>query len=667
MANTQRLTKKFIFCVHAHQPVGNFGWVIEEAYQKSYKPFFKVLEQHPAVTIACHFSGSLLDWLFEHKPEFIDLLKKLSKKGQLEFIDGAYYEPIFGLIPLNDLNDQIQIMKNSIKNNFGQEPKGAWLAERVWDPDLTEPLHRAGVDFVILDDFHFMQAKKDLLIKGYYQTGEGDARLDVFASMKELRYLVPFGRVKEAAACVRDTKRAPDDVLVFADDIEKFGMWPNTYDWVFKEKWLDKFFGAIEKDKKIEWYTFSRYRSEFPSKGLVQIPHASYSEMMEWSGGRFYNFFDKYSESQYMRERMLFLSEQIKNTSGVNGTAPILEMAKQALYKAQCNCSYWHGVFGGLYLHHLRSSVFQNLIQADNLLRSLKTKDHSDSSGSIEKQMFLKTEHWRLTQKNITTFFDPKYGASLEELDDTKRGINLMCNLRRYKERYHAILLKETDKNQSAGAGSIHHALGFKEDKLGEGLFYDQNKRLSFMDHVFAEIVSFKSFNESSYQEAGDFIGSGYTLCATGNSPTETLSFERQGLIQLPQESKRLKLAIRKIFSGDDDSKLKAHYYLTNKDSARAHFVFGIEFNFSIKEDYIGTGVYHEGVEEWVLNDAWRSVSIKLTSDEKAVFVAAPIETISGSEGGLERTHQGVGVLLQRSFDLAPNETKEAIVTLEVI
>ena len=35
------------------------------------------------------------------------------------------------------------------------------------------------------------------------------------------------------------------------------------------------------------------------------------------------------------------------------------------LWAGQCNCAYWHGVFGGLYLPHLRQSLYRELLQAE--------------------------------------------------------------------------------------------------------------------------------------------------------------------------------------------------------------------------------------------------------------------------------------------------------------
>jgi hypothetical protein len=46
--------------IHSHQPVGNFDHVIEEAYQKSYLPFLKVLSRHSHIRLslpACYGIG----------------------------------------------------------------------------------------------------------------------------------------------------------------------------------------------------------------------------------------------------------------------------------------------------------------------------------------------------------------------------------------------------------------------------------------------------------------------------------------------------------------------------------------------------------------------------------------------------------------------------------
>lgn len=56
--------------IHNHQPVGNFGWVFEEAFENAYLPMVECLERQPSIRLALHYSGSLRDWLLESQPDF---------------------------------------------------------------------------------------------------------------------------------------------------------------------------------------------------------------------------------------------------------------------------------------------------------------------------------------------------------------------------------------------------------------------------------------------------------------------------------------------------------------------------------------------------------------------------------------------------------------------
>src|SRR5689334_8389185 len=104
----------FCFATHNHQPIGNFDYVFEEAYQKSYLPFFKLASAYE-VRFATHFSGILLDWLKREHPEQIKLIKSMVGDGQMEIISGGYYEPILCVIPEHDRDGQIRRLSEEIE------------------------------------------------------------------------------------------------------------------------------------------------------------------------------------------------------------------------------------------------------------------------------------------------------------------------------------------------------------------------------------------------------------------------------------------------------------------------------------------------------------------------------------------------------------------------
>src|SRR4051812_1575512 len=93
--------------LHNHQPVGNFGWVIAETYDRAYLPMLDALERHPAVRVALHYTGPLLDWIRAERPQFIDHLAALVGRGQVEIVGGGWYEPVLAALPERDRIGQL--------------------------------------------------------------------------------------------------------------------------------------------------------------------------------------------------------------------------------------------------------------------------------------------------------------------------------------------------------------------------------------------------------------------------------------------------------------------------------------------------------------------------------------------------------------------------------
>ena len=128
---------------HFHQPVDNFGWVIDDCYKKSYGPLIDSIYNNPEVKATLHFSGNLLKWFIDNKPELVKKVKEMAKRGQIEIIGGGYYEPIFAIIPKRDKIAQMKKLSNLIEEEFGLEVKGAWLSERVWEPNYPSFLTKS--------------------------------------------------------------------------------------------------------------------------------------------------------------------------------------------------------------------------------------------------------------------------------------------------------------------------------------------------------------------------------------------------------------------------------------------------------------------------------------------------------------------------------------------
>ncbi|HEY4689593.1 MAG TPA: 4-alpha-glucanotransferase, partial [Anaerolineae bacterium] len=190
--------------LHNHQPVGNFDFVFEEAYANAYEPMLRALERHPGVRLTMHWSGALRDWLHANRPDFLKRVRTLVGRKQIEPLGGGYYEPVLVALPDADKIGQLTKLSEMVQADFGERPRGAWLAERVWEPHLPRFLAEVGVEYTLLDDTHFTQVglNQDELY-GYYITEEQGYQIKAFASSNQLRHALPWWPVDRVVDWLR--------------------------------------------------------------------------------------------------------------------------------------------------------------------------------------------------------------------------------------------------------------------------------------------------------------------------------------------------------------------------------------------------------------------------------------------------------------------------------
>ena len=184
---------RLLFVLHNHQPIGNFDGVFEQAYQDSYRPFLELFESYPELKLALHTSGSLLEWLDAHHPEYVDRLAGLVAAGRVEIVGGAFYEAILPMIPSRDRIGQIRSYRDLVGKPLRHRSArtvdaGAGVGAK---PDGRfgrggRAVHRAG-------RCHFKASGigEDQL-HGYYITEDDGKLLRVFPGSEQLRYDIPF-------------------------------------------------------------------------------------------------------------------------------------------------------------------------------------------------------------------------------------------------------------------------------------------------------------------------------------------------------------------------------------------------------------------------------------------------------------------------------------------
>ncbi|MFC1759039.1 alpha-amylase/4-alpha-glucanotransferase domain-containing protein, partial [Planctomycetota bacterium] len=638
---------------------------------------------YESLKISLHTSGPLMEWLDEHHSDYLDRLAGLVAAGRVEILGGAFYEPILTMIPSRDRIGQITRYTQWLESRLGAEVRGIWIPERVWEPALTSDLAKSNIDYTILDDFHFENAglKSDDL-HGYYVTENDGEVVRVFPGSERLRYLIPFLEPHETIEYIRQVATSrPGAIMVFGDDGEKFGTWPETKQHVYDNGWLTRFFDAlVENQDWIHTTTLSDAMESQPAIGKVYIPEGSYREMTEWAlpvdaqheledlthglstdgrwdhikrfvrGGNWRSFKTKYPETNEMYARMLMVSRRLEEAMQSGADADLIEQAQRELYRGQCNCCYWHGAFGGTYLPHLRNAVYNHLIAADNLLdQATRSEPTWIEANAGDFNFDDQPEVW-ITSNKLAAMITPSNGGHIDELDVRSICHNLGATLQRREEAYHRKVLGGPS-NEQGECTSIHDRVIFKQDGLSERLQYDSYPRKSMVDHFYPDDVSLDSLVRNDVEEYGDFVTGKYDAMVRRDPSRIQVKMNREGSVQGSPVKITKGMTLSK-----DSSEIAIAYLLENLPQDR-HFHFGVEFNFAgmppgaddryfFQGDrnlgHLGAWLAIDDAHEFGLADEWLGLKVNLSANQQTHFWTFPIETVSQSEGGFELVHQSV-------------------------
>ncbi|MFL5778393.1 MAG: alpha-amylase/4-alpha-glucanotransferase domain-containing protein [Chloroflexota bacterium] len=686
--------------IHNHQPVGNFGWVIEDVYEHAYEPLLGALERHPTVSMALHYSGPLLDWLRAEQPRFLARLSALARRGQVELLGGAYDEPILVAIPVQDRVGQLRQMSDAVEALGGTRPAGAWLAERVWEPSLPVDLTDGGYAWTILDDAHFRAAAlPEDAIWGPRLTEDQGVPLTVFATEQGLRYRIPFRPVEEVIDHLRANATGDRSRLgVMGDDGEKFGGWPTTFEHCWGSgRWMERFFAALEANAAwLRTVTPSAWLATHPASGRAAIPTSSYVEMGEWAlppdesipysaildealesgdplgrwlrGGFWRNFQVRYREVNDLHKQMLRVSRKVAAMR--RGTAR--ERATSHLYQGQSNDCYWHGLFGGIYISHMRLATHEHLIAAEDLADRSRSGRDARRSQVADLDLDGRPEVL-LSAPGQVVSIDPAEGGGIGTWDIRAARHALTAVMRRRPEAGHARLRQAAAPGgvDRSAVTSIHELVSAKEPGLAAALRYDAYERRSGLVRLLPPAWTAESWADGS-ADPGDLVSAPFELVEV---LADLVRMRGAGAIRTGRRRSQAVGAETELTLGGGRRRptLRVRLSVDNRSGSRIDGRVGLEWNLTMlggggnpaawyevgaercRHDRAGSA---EGIHSIAQGNDWIGIALVTRVSEPADAWWFPIETISNSEAGFERVYQGSSLLLSWAIRLEPGERR---------
>jgi alpha-amylase/alpha-mannosidase (GH57 family) len=648
-----------LFGVHAHQPAGNFTEVIAHAHERCYAPFLRTLAEYPGFRFAIHISGPLLDKLGELYPNDIELLGDMVARGQVELFGAGDAEPVLASIPHRDRVSQVESLSAKLALRFGKVPHGAWLTERVWESSVVPSLAQCGIRYATVDDYHFLCTGCDGAdLDRYFTTEESGATLDIFPISEALRYRIPFSTADEAIRYLESLAQpGRTRAAIYFDDIEKLGIWPETYEWVYQRRWLRDFVERVLASKAVRPMHFAEFHAQTRTGGVVYLPTASYVEMNEWTlppsaaaeyaalvdgekragryasrkgyvrGGIWRNFLSRYPESNWMHKRMLALSTRLADSAGDDNEL------RSLLHLAQANDAYWHGLFGGLYLPHLRRCVYSNLLALEAKLDAIDPRppiERVDLDLDGVDELFLHTSDVQAVVRLDGT-------AAIRELDSYALAQNFGDTLRRHREHYHRLAVSgASNERRGGGIASAHDRVAFRHAISAADIAPDSEPRDVARDTWTPQGGDERPIDSYVERAAGDGAAAAFAASLPGLTIEKRIAVDGNAVIVRYDARTDTRGVLRTTLD----------FAMPSCTGFSGRYIVGddIPCGFGQPLDVASAG-------ELVLDDRCIGGGVALRFEPAARIAGRPYHTVSQSEDGFEKVMQSATVVAEWTIE----------------
>ena len=378
---------------------------------------------------------------------------------------------------------------------------------------------------------------------------------------------------------------------------------------------------------------------------------------------------------------MVYISNKINSLIEKNGTNPILKEAESEMLMGQCNCAYWHGIFGGLYLYHLRNAIYYHLIKAEKLIDTFLNADSNFLNTDLIDADADGCEEVLISNKNLSIWCIPSDGGVLREISSKNIFQNFVNSLARRKEAYHRKILKmevvsKNREGEADEAKTIHDGIQSVNEDVKKHLQYDLYDRSCLVDHFFSTDTNIKNFSSCDYEEWGDFVKGAYSCDLKKEKERVVIVLKRDGVICGNSFSVRKTISINKI-----ESKIDVEYKIVNTGEGERDFVFAPEFNFTMpKANSDEYKIVFDSSDKICINDCseMKNASrvsfseksekdiITISLNEKTNIWSFPVSTVSQSEKAYELNYQSSSIVPLFRVFLKPGEEKTVEFSLEL-
>lgn len=446
---------------HGNQFLITDGYSNREGISEIVQAFDALLSLHLRyrIPLNLHLSGTLIEAIAWHKPDFFETVKTLYSCGLLELVGSAYAQNIMPFFGVEHNLRQVNETTCLYQRHLAVEPAGLktfWVPERVWDSDRLVPLiehhalHNGGFRYVLLDDrlaFPICQADGSNPRRAFDGRAiSADSHIPPFKISpsrnlialpisKPLRYNIPPREEGHWRALKQILTSNPDEsrIYFYADDLEKaagIGPW-GSHPWQtgHLEPYAN-FLRWLSSGAPVRTVLISEWMRSHPVKTTRPVDAGTYYELAQTFGAG-ETYANWWNSPAWLPYRTLLTAAQDKLLAAPScAHNPLYELAWKQLMASGYE-SGWHEVQGASVslapwacaaAAHVRA-VFVLLFAAECMTRRDGTirLERLDLDRDSEEEVVLRND-------SLCAVISPKCGGRLIYLMDFSSGTLVVGN-----------------------------------------------------------------------------------------------------------------------------------------------------------------------------------------------------------------------------------------------
>lgn len=354
--------------------------IFEKDYENVYKPAAKFLYSHPEFRMSFAFNGVQIDFLQKEYPEFIEILRELISRRQIEILGGGYYDPAFPLLFPMDITGQIEFLTSTLRSVTGKRPRGITLCASIWDYSLVSCFYNCGMDYILLDDSLIPDEKQKFVPLIMSDKGKTISILPLYQEFKPEIQDDPRDYLNLISKKIaKSSKNSPKPLKECVKGLN-IQFTHEEFQSLLRSGYLEKLYREIsEKKDFFDFATPITLVKEAKLRIPVYIASGMSREVGQWGIEPYravkadrhypvsiYDFFQIYPQSRALYDRMLYVSMLVNQSHGdkLRKTS-----AREKLWEAQNGDGFICTSKGAFVSATYRQQAYKKLTEAEKIAR----------------------------------------------------------------------------------------------------------------------------------------------------------------------------------------------------------------------------------------------------------------------------------------------------------